>query len=114
MPGMCHLSRGMDARCHAVETGDTLFQLTNHRHHFALDAYICGGQEHFRIAGIGRSQPHLIAFKLEVLERRFVLGVEPGGDHFTVFRPLLMAEDDDIPVQNAGVNHRITLHAQSI
>ena len=31
----------------------TLFQLTDHRYHFALDIHLVGGKGHFRIVGIG-------------------------------------------------------------
>ena len=88
--------------------------MTNHRHNFAFYTHVCGRQEHLRVTGIGRAQTNLVPFQIEVLERRFILVVDPSGDHLTVFGPLLMPEDDNISIEDAGVDHGIALHAQSI
>ena len=104
----------LDPACQFLGGGPRLFELTDNRDHFALDAHFGGGQEHFRIAGVGRLQSDLVAFEKEVFEGGLVLGVDPGGDHFTVFGTLLVAKDDDVAVEDAGVDHGVALDAEGV
>src|SRR5436190_244574 len=83
-------------------------ELAHESNHHAEDLKRAFGTDH-RISLVFRSQYELATLDVQALQRELV--VDDGNDDVTLVRGDTLFNDDKIAVENAGVLHRIALHA---
>src|SRR6476469_9376728 len=95
-----------------TEVRSVLYDRPNDRDELALDFDIVGPGVNWLHGDIGRLESHAIVLVIELLERRFLFVLEPNGNGVAVFTGLLMAEQDDIPIVDERIDHRMSLDSQ--
>ena len=103
----CSLTRG----CSWWPSASASAESAQHRHELAEHRHV-GWVEHHRLhRRIRRGQGDLAVRLREGLDGRFVSG-DAGHDDVAVVRRRLLTADDEVAVQDAGVDHRLAAHAQ--
>ena len=81
-------------------------------HELALNPDVIGTGVDWVHRDIGGLEPNLLAFQKELLERRFLLVLEPDRNRLAVFSGFLRLEDHDIAIVDQGVDHRVPAYAE--